>query len=111
MSIDTAFDPTRPMSSSDTAKQPSSSLKEDPVVHLDEPAEEGAPIPNDASQPVEGERGGAGTDASHNLGGNIRSADAGVDDFDFDDIDLGELDVEVIAGQAAAIDGKVRKMI
>ncbi len=45
MSIDTAFDPTRPEPSNGTAKH-ETSLKEEPVPHLDQPAE-------GAAQPTE----------------------------------------------------------
>src|SRR5437762_2119279 len=53
------------------------------------------------------------THASHDVGfgSSIRSADAGVDDFDFDDVDLAGLDLEVITGKAAELEGKVRTMI
>ena len=58
MSIDTGFDPTRPAPrDGEQDARPSSSLKEEPVPHLDESAEEGAPIEGPAhTQPVEGAR-------------------------------------------------------
>ncbi|HEY4222700.1 MAG TPA: hypothetical protein VGO62_15195 [Myxococcota bacterium] len=81
MSIDTGFDPTRGATSSDRPS-PSTSLKEEPVPHLDvrndDVGESPAPPVVEHAQPVEGDRPAAPGDEPFDLHARARDADAKV---------------------------------
>lgn len=83
MSIDTAFDPTRPQT--ETPRAASSSLKEEPIPHLDldQPYDEGASIPEDTGNSL--------LDAARSF--------------------TGALNPEQIAERATAIDKQVRGLV
>ena len=117
-SIDTAFDPTRPQpSSANGDARPSTSLKEEPVPHLDptnanlaEPAEEGARIADDGF-PFPDDNDELYVDdlyAAERPHGDI-SSNEGAEVSSF--IDIIDIDLEDIVGSAAAVDGKVRSLV
>jgi hypothetical protein len=118
-SIDTAFDPTRPQPSSTNGetRSASTSLKEEPVPHLDptaanlaEPAEEGARIADDGA-PFPDDNDELFVDdlyAAERPHGDI-SSNEGAEAPSF--IDIIDIDLEDIVGSAAEVDGKVRALV